>query len=161
MNSTQTKLPAFTLQPGAATGGAALSVVGDSIRILADSASTGGACVIFEAVTPPAGGPPLHRHGRDDEHFCILEGKVKFSIDGKEIVLGPGGYAYAPRGSVHTFVNAGPTPSRMIITCTPGGLEAPFRACDCMVREGRQTMEAVVAAFREFDLEIMGPPLKP
>jgi mannose-6-phosphate isomerase-like protein (cupin superfamily) len=144
-------------QPGK---GETLHVVGETIRILVDSAATGGACLVFENTSPPGSGPPLHRHGRDDEAFFVVEGTVKFSVNGQEAMLGPGGFAFAPRGSIHTFLNVGPGPCRMIITCTPGGLEVPFRECDALARQGRMTPEAVTAAFQKFDLDIMGPPLK-
>lgn len=147
---------AMVLGPGE---GEVLSVVGERIRILADSARTRGACVVFENISPPGGGPPMHRHGRDDELFFVVEGTVRFSIDGHESVVGPGGSAYAPRGSVHTFVNAGSTPSRMVITCCPGGIEGPFRAVDKLERNGKATPDAVVAAFGAFDLAIVGAPL--
>ncbi len=148
---------AMIRQPGQ---GEFLSVVGETIRILADSAATGGKCVVFENISPAGSGPPLHRHGRDDEAFFVVEGTVKFSVNGTETVLNAGGFAFAPRGSVHTFLNVGPGPCRMIITCTPGGLEVPFRECDALARQGKVTPEAVTAAFKNFDLDIMGPPLK-
>ncbi|MCO6437451.1 MAG: cupin domain-containing protein [Phycisphaerae bacterium] len=140
--------------------GEILNVVGDRVRILADSSMTDGRCVVFENTTDPGNGPPLHRHGRDDEHFFVVEGTVKFAIDGREVVLTAGGSVFAPRGSVHTFMNAGTTPSRMIITCCPGGLEGPFREADRLAREGRVTPETLAEAFRKFDLEFVGPPLQ-
>lgn len=136
-----------------------LSVVGDRIRILADSEATTGKFLVFEVVTQPGSGPPLHRHTHDDEFFYIAEGTVKFEIDGVTRIAGAGDSAFAPKGSVHAFVSAGDVPSRMIITCCPGGLERPFRECDALEREGRATPETIQAAFRKFDLEIVGPPL--
>ncbi|TWT45373.1 Quercetin 2,3-dioxygenase [Phycisphaerae bacterium RAS1] len=139
--------------------GEILNVVGDRIRILADSKASGGACVVFEEITAPGGGPPLHRHGRDDEWFFVIDGRAKFSVDGRETIVGPGGFVFAPRGCVHTFRNVGDGPSRMIISCVPGGLEGPFREADQLAREGRATPETLAAAFRKFDLEFVGPPL--
>ncbi len=141
--------------------GEVLNVVGETIRILADSRATGGACLIFENVTPPGQGPPLHRHGRDDEYFFIVEGSVKFSLDGKETTVGAGAFVHAPRGSVHTFRNVGAQPCRMLVICLPAGLEGPFRAADRLAREGRVSPETLAAAFGAFDLTIHGPPLGP
>mgnify|MGYP001439169053 CR=1 FL=1 len=136
-----------------------LNVVGDRIRILADSEATGGKFLVFETITQPGSGPPLHRHTHDDEFFYIAEGSVKFEVDGVTRIVDAGGTAFAPKGSVHAFACAGQAPSRMIITCCPGGLERPFRECDALAREGRATPETIEAAFRKFDLEIVGPPL--
>jgi quercetin dioxygenase-like cupin family protein len=138
-----------------------LSVVGDRIRILADGRMTGGRCVLFENISPPGGGPPLHRHTHDDEFFFVLEGTMKFRIDGRDTVVSAGASVAAPRGTVHAFANIGSSPSRMIVMCSPAGLEGPFREVDQLTREGRANLDAIVAAFRRFDLEIMGPPLLP
>lgn len=139
--------------------GEVLNVVGDRMRFLVDSDATDGKCCIFELFTDPGVGPPLHRHGRDDEFFHIVEGTVKFVVDGKEVVLGPGASVLAPRGSVHAFRNVGNAPSRMIVMCFPGGLEGPFREVDRLTRDGMATPKAIVLAFKKFDLDILGPPL--
>lgn len=109
------------------TGGDALNVAGDSIRLLADAASTGGRLCIFEENVPPGGGPPLHRHEHDDEYFYVVEGRFRFVMDGKDFVAEPGAFVAAPRGSQHTFCNVGETRGRMLIVCTPAGLERCFR----------------------------------
>jgi quercetin dioxygenase-like cupin family protein len=157
-----TTSPAIIRQPAE---GETLSVVGDQMRVLADSASSSGACAIFEETSTFGVGPPMHRHARDDEHFYVLAGLYKFSVNGQESILGPGGYAFAPRRSVHTFLNitptTSPTPGRMLVVCTPGGLENPFRVCDRLAKEGNNSIDAAVEAFKQHDLEILGPPLSP
>lgn len=141
--------------------GPTLSVVGETIRVLADTAATSGAAFVFENITPPGGGPPLHRHARDDEHFFVFEGRVKFSVNGAETTVGPGAYIFAPRGSIHTFRNVGDTPSRMFLVVSPGELEAPFRECDRLERAGQLSKEAVGPTFGRHGVEVLGPPLGP
>jgi hypothetical protein len=41
--------------------------------------------------------------------------------------IGPGGFAYAPRGTVHNFRNTSETPSRILVGFTPAGMEGFFR----------------------------------
>jgi hypothetical protein len=41
--------------------------------------------------------------------------------------LGPGGFSFAPRGTVHNFRNTADTPSRVLVGFTPGGMERFFR----------------------------------
>lgn len=154
--STTQPLPGVFHTP---TSGEVLEVVGDRIRIFVDSKATNGACFIFEATTQPGAGPPLHRHGVDDEYFAVIEGTVKFVVDGKPQIVHAGGFAFAPRHSVHTFQNIGDKPSRMIITCVPGGLETPFRACDQLHKQGQLTPDKVTAVFEKFNLQVLGPPL--
>lgn len=146
------------LQPGE---GETLSIVGEVVRVLADSASTGGACFVFEETTRPGGGPPLHTHAHEDEFFFVAEGVMKFVVDGRESIVPAGGFAVAPRGSVHSFRNEGDAPSRMVITCIPAGLEAAFRAADDLERAGRASPEALADVFRPHGVEFVGPPLEP
>lgn len=142
------------------TAGEHLGVVGESIRVLADGAATGGRLFIFEVASPPHNGPPLHRHSLDDEYFYILAGRVKFSCDGREFVAEPGAFVAAPRGSVHTYLNVSPggAASRMLVIATPPGLETPFRRCHGAGQSGVDP-EFVTRTFGEFKLEIVGPPL--
>ena len=90
--------------------GETISFVGERARVLADAATTGGRCFIFEETTPAGVGPPLHRHGIDDEFFYILEGRFRFVMDGREFIAEPGAFLSVPKGSVHTFVNVGAGP---------------------------------------------------
>jgi len=145
---------AFIHQPGQ---GEHVTVVSDQIRILLDSKATGNACMVFEEITEPGKGTPLHRHAKDDEWFYVIEGRAKFVVDGKETVVGPGGFVFAPKGSVHAFVNVGTTPTRMVIGTYPGGLDAPFRAADKLGREGRANPDTLAAAFLPHGVEFVGP----
>jgi hypothetical protein len=42
-------------------------------------------------------------------------------------VVGPGGFAFGPRGTPHHFRNTARTPSRILLGFTPGGIEGFFR----------------------------------
>lgn len=139
--------------------GERLNVIGDRVRVLTDGRSSGGRLLIFEECSGSGDGPPLHRHSHDDECFYILSGRYKFVCDGREFMAEPGAFVCAPRGSVHTFVScaADGGESRMLIICTPPGLEGPFRECDA-AGPGIGT-EAAIAAFGRFDLSFVGPKL--
>lgn len=139
--------------------GERVSVVGEQIRILTDSKATDGNLVVFEEITPPGGGPPLHRHGREDEFFFIAEGNLKFQVEGRETLVSSGAAVLAPRGSVHSFVNVGNRPSRMIIICFPGGIENAFREADQLAGSGSATPEKIAAIFTRVGIEFLGPPL--
>ncbi len=111
---------------------------------------------------PPAEGPPLHRHEREDELFYVLEGRFKLSVNGREFTGERGAFACAPRGSVHAFRNIGPTPGLLHVTCPPAGLEVPFRAVRLPEPGGRQrplTPEQVAAEFGKHGVTFVGPPL--
>jgi mannose-6-phosphate isomerase-like protein (cupin superfamily) len=144
---------ALVLQPGE---GEVIRVVTDTVRVLADGSATGGRLLIFEEITEPGHGPPLHRHGVDDEYFFVTEGEFTFVIEGRRVVAPKGAFVVAPNGTRHTFTNSGITTGRMLIVTTPPGLEGPFRETAAM-RE--LTPDTLTAAFAKFNLSIEGPPL--
>lgn len=106
--------------PGA---GSTFSAVGDVYRILATGEQTGGSYALTEARVLPGGGPPPHRHQREDEAFFVLEGAITFLLGDRKVVAGPGTFLQAPRGLPHAFKNESNAPARMLIQVTPPGFE--------------------------------------
>src|SRR4051812_47822544 len=118
MNNTQT-----TTTKGyavAAGEGERIWIVGDTMALKATGASTGGSLVLLENLTAPGGGPPPHIHERDDEFSYVLDGTFEIRIGDDVHELGPGSFAFVPRGAVHCFRNTSETPSRIIVGFTPG-----------------------------------------
>ncbi|MBL8763916.1 MAG: cupin domain-containing protein [Phycisphaerae bacterium] len=154
-----------------AAQGERFTIIGGGVRILIDGASSGGQCCMFEALIPPGDGPPRHRHQREDELFYVLDGRFRISIDGRESVVERGGFACAPRGTIHTFKNIGDSTGVLLVTCTPAGIETPFRAI--RIPEPRDapdrrtpapaaapTMEHVTAELAAHGITFHGPPLE-
>lgn len=142
--------------------GERFDIIGGGIRILADGTSTGGQLCMFETPVPPGEGPPLHSHQREDELFFIIEGRFKFVLDGREFIAEPGAFVLAPRGSVHTFKNIGTSLGRFLITCTPAGIEKPFRAIripDAAQGRAALTLDQITAELGKHGITIHGPPL--
>jgi mannose-6-phosphate isomerase-like protein (cupin superfamily) len=102
-------------------------IVGDTMTLKATSESTGGSLMLLENLTAPGGGPPPHVHTREDEFWYVLDGTFEIRIGDEVHALGPGGFAYAPRGTVHNFRNTARTPSRVLVGFAPGGMEGFFR----------------------------------
>ena len=103
-----------------------LTVITDSVTIKAATAETGGAFALYETETPSAGGCPPHVQRYDDEVFFVIEGTYTVLIGEDQVELGPGGYAFIPRGTVHGYANLGSEPARMLILVTPGGIHEQF-----------------------------------
>jgi len=102
-------------------------IVGDTMTFKATGESTGGGLVLIENLTAPGGGPPPHIHTSEDEFFFVLDGTFEIRIGDEVHALGPGGFAYVPRGTVHNFRNAAETAGRILVGFTPGGIEGFFR----------------------------------
>lgn len=139
--------------------GERLEAFGDTIEVKLSGAQTGGALAAGLASTPPGGGPPLHRHGREDELFLTVEGRFRFWVDGAWREAEPGSAVFLPRGVVHTFQNAGDTPARAWILTTPSGFESFFGQCAAeFARGGEPDMGRLVGICEAHGIEILGPP---
>jgi len=73
------------------------------VTFLVTGAQSGGACFIFEGITPPGGGPPPHIHHREEESFYLLQGTLTIQVAGETIQASPGDFVHIPRGTVHSF----------------------------------------------------------
>lgn len=106
--------------------GRQLRVITDLVTIKATERETGDCYALFERETPPNGGCPAHTQRYEDETFYVLEGTYSFLIGEEVTELGPGGYAFVPRGTVHGYTNVGDSPARLLVFVTPGGVQEQF-----------------------------------
>lgn len=111
------------LRPGE---GQSFWVVGDRYTFLATGEDTGGAYALIHALVPLGSGPPPHIHRREDETFYVLEGELTFQVDGRTFTASGGSFVTLPKGTLHSFLNTGPTPAKMLILVHPSGLEKFF-----------------------------------
>lgn len=103
-------------------------VVGDRYTLLLGARETGGLFSLFEFIVPAGRGSPPHIHHGEHETFHVIEGEMEFNVDGKVSRVGPGGVVFGARGIAHNFRNVGDHDARMIVVCSPGGLEDFFAA---------------------------------
>jgi quercetin dioxygenase-like cupin family protein len=141
--------------PGA---GKTRNVLGETATSILTGEDTGGAYAVGEQVNLPGGGPPLHKHHREDEGFYILEGEYDFHVGDRVIRASPGTYLFAPRGIPHTFRCVGPGRGRLQVTITPAGLERFFEELSALASAGPPEMGAFIALAQQYELEILGPP---
>jgi mannose-6-phosphate isomerase-like protein (cupin superfamily) len=96
---------------------------GDGLYCRITSASTGGAYCVFEQVTAPGEGVPLHVHSRDDEVYYILEGQYEMQCGERTFTAAAGAMVVIPRGVPHAFRNPADTPTRALTLFIPGGFD--------------------------------------
>jgi len=92
----------------------------------ATAEQTNGQYSVFEQWITAEGNPPPHVHENEDEAFLVLDGQVDVTVDGVTTRLGPGGFAFAPRGLPHTYAIVEGM-AHLIMIATPGGIEHFFR----------------------------------
>jgi quercetin dioxygenase-like cupin family protein len=98
----------------------AVRIGGITVKYLLEGAASDGGAGIFEfTVEPGAKVPPPHSHAASDEFVCVLEGKLRYSVDGTTRDLGPGESMFSPRGSVHQFSNPHSQRARVLSVNTP------------------------------------------
>ena len=106
------------------------------IRYLVDGAQTGGLGVFEMKVPAGAHVPPPHSHSNTEECVYMLEGVLRYSVDGETRDLKPGEWMSTPRGSVHQFSNPGSEIARTLVMLTPDIGEQYFLDVGAIVGAG-------------------------
>ena len=83
----------------------------------ASTVETAGAYSLTEHLVTAASNPPMHVQKDEDEAFYVLEGEIRFTVDGACVVATPGTFAFVARGAAHTFEVLTPT-ARMLVICS-------------------------------------------
>ena len=101
--------------------GEGIRIGGLEIRFLLEGKSSGGAIAMFEFdVAAGAKMPIAHSHDAYEETIYGLEGVLTFTVDGREIEVGPGEVLCIARGAVHRFDNFGAGDTKMLADCYSG-----------------------------------------
>ena len=127
---------------------------GVSFLIRTPAAATNGSYSVIEVVSSPGDSTPIHLHEKEDEHFLIVEGTVRFLYGDKTFDATAGTMLTCNRGIPHAWGNPTNAPIRMMVTISPGGCEEAFRM---LAEEGKQADISTVAD--EFSIRVLGPPL--
>jgi mannose-6-phosphate isomerase-like protein (cupin superfamily) len=106
--------------------GESVFLVGDTYTTLLPGTATGGVFTLLEALVLPDAGPPPHYHHREEETFYLLEGRMAFTVDGRDYEAEPGATIYVPRGVVHSYSNVGEGPAKMLFLYSPAGMDGMF-----------------------------------
>ena len=134
----------------AADGGERLRFGDVEILVRAAAGTTGGAFSVFEEIAPVD--TPLHVHAYEDELFYVLEGEHVFRVGDEEISAGPGGLVFAPRGVPHAQRRVAPRTGRVLVLCSPAGLEGFFRELAGAARDGTLGSAAYDRASRRYGI---------
>jgi quercetin dioxygenase-like cupin family protein len=114
--------------------GKLLNILGTQTKFLCTGEKTDKAWSLMEVVLPKHSGPPPHEHPWDEAYY-VVEGQVRFVVDGREELIKAGDFLYAPGGMVHSFEGQSEHPARMLVFDAPAHAESFFRAVDAQVRE--------------------------
>jgi mannose-6-phosphate isomerase-like protein (cupin superfamily) len=142
---------------------------GDGLfEFLIPSEATGGGLSVFRATLTEGFSPPRHVHTREDEVFLVIDGDVRFDLDGRRLMAGPGTSVFMPRGVPHTFRIESPV-AQLLGVIAPGNFEQLFRNLSVPAAEralparGSNPLDipAVIAEQSRLGTEVVGPPMGP
>ncbi|TFH64044.1 MAG: cupin domain-containing protein [Candidatus Zixiibacteriota bacterium] len=98
-----------------------------AIRFLLEGEASGGSVAVFEFDVPAGAKVPIaHSHDGYEETIYGLEGVLTWTLDGRQIDVGPGEVLCIPRGVVHRFDNDHAADAKMLAIVSPGILGPDF-----------------------------------
>ncbi len=100
---------------------------------------------------PPLWIAPKHVHHKDDEAWYVLEGVLGVLVGDKEVEARAGAAVMVPRGTPHTYWNAGPGRLRYVLVMTANIHEL---IQDIHALKDR-TPEKLREVFRQHDSELL------
>jgi len=139
-----------------ATAGSAVIHAGQiEIRFLLQAAQTAGTLTMFEFVVPAQARVPIaHSHEAFDETIYGLSGVLTWTLDDKQVRVGPGEVLFIPRGHVHHFVNLDTQDARQLSAITPGllGPEYFHEIAEVVNAGGPPNVERIMEVMRRHGL---------
>jgi quercetin dioxygenase-like cupin family protein len=86
-----------------------------------DAEQSNGSLTVFEVDVPiGARVPAPHSHDEFEETIFGLRGTTRWTVDGNDMVIGPGESVCIPRGVVHGFVNDSDHAATFLAIASPG-----------------------------------------
>jgi mannose-6-phosphate isomerase-like protein (cupin superfamily) len=65
---------------------------------------------------------PVHVHHKDDEAWYVLEGRLGVQVGDQDVEADAGAAVFVPRGTPHTYWNAGDSRLRYLLVMTHGSI---------------------------------------
>jgi mannose-6-phosphate isomerase-like protein (cupin superfamily) len=138
---------------------------GEQIMIRRTAAQTGGSVLDWELLLAPGGRvPSSHAHPEQTETFTVLEGRMKFRVGWRRLIVTPGQSVRVPPGTVHHFANPGRIPARVAVESRPAlAMEDLLETAAALARDQHAAGRALprpleLALFMsDFEREVRAP----
>lgn len=95
-----------------------------TVRFLITGENSSGTIAAFEVTVPKAQrlAAPAHSHNHYEETIYGVDGVLSWTVDGKQIEVGPGQALCIPRGAIHRFDNNGVHDATALCVITPAAI---------------------------------------
>jgi quercetin dioxygenase-like cupin family protein len=111
-----------------------------AVRFLITGENSNGSIAAFEVTVPGLQrlAAPAHSHDNYDETIYGVDGVLTWTVDGKQIEVGPGKALCIPRGAIHRFDNNGSNDVKTLCVITPAAIGPQY------FREAAEVINAAV-----------------
>jgi quercetin dioxygenase-like cupin family protein len=95
-----------------------------AVRFLITGENSTSSIAAFELTVPAAQrlAAPAHSHDHYEETIYGIDGVLMWSVDGKQIEVGPGEALCIPRGAIHRFDNHDARDAKALCVITPAAI---------------------------------------
>jgi quercetin dioxygenase-like cupin family protein len=95
-----------------------------AVRFLITGENSSGSVAAFELSVPAAQrlAAPAHSHDHYEETIYGVDGTLTWTVNGKQIDVGPGQTLCIPRGAIHRFDNNGSKDVKVLCVITPAAI---------------------------------------
>ncbi len=95
-----------------------------AVHFLISGENSTGSIAAFELIVPGAQRltAPAHSHDHYEETVYGIDGVLTWTVDGKQIDVGPGQALCIPRGAIHRFDNNGSKDVKALCVITPAAI---------------------------------------
>ena len=100
--------------------------LGQPLEVKLAGEQTSGAYAVTEGIAAPGFGPAPHLHRREAEAIYVIEGELRFTLDGQQIDGPAGTVVHVPTGTLHSWINVSAKPAKLLTVYTPAGFEKLF-----------------------------------
>jgi quercetin dioxygenase-like cupin family protein len=99
-----------------------------TVRFLITGDNSSGSIAAFELIVPGAQRltAPAHSHDHYEETIYGIEGVLTWTVDGKQIDVGPGQALCISRGAIHRFDNTRSQDVKALCVITPAAIDPQY-----------------------------------
>ncbi|MFJ2931699.1 cupin domain-containing protein [Streptomyces sp. NPDC087219] len=129
---------------------------GGGFHLLADARDTGGALGANRlALGEGANGAQSHYHALSTELFCVLDGSVRFTLDGRTTTVTVGGLVSVPPGMPHAFGASPGSTADLLVVLTPGVDRFGYFRSLGRVAHGLDTFDHLLSRQEQYDVHFL------
>ena len=135
-----------------------IQVLSDQLRLLLHSNASPFQMSVMVVEVPPGGFVPPHTHGKEEEGYFVLEGRLSLTIADSKRDLEVGDFGHVPPQTVHAYANPGTQPVRFLAWTVGGPIDQFFEAMSRQVRRMPEDAPVMAELAARFNVHMVGAP---